>query len=221
MSQPALTSPGPLWLAQLDERWTRRRVWAGPLASLGHCPIQGRVFAKPAEVKVRALPAQVWDDAEGFAASARDAGLRSESWVLVSEVVDFTAEFRCFVGPAADGRPTVTAASAYLVDGVTWDAWDEVGVPSSGAAAAFAERVLGSLSVAPVGFVVDVGVAGDGGWAVVEANASWSSNPYHCAPDGVVSSVLASQGVGDVGEWEWLSDPVFDARARPLTVRRD
>jgi hypothetical protein len=69
----------------------------------------------------------------------------------------------------------------------------------------------------PPGFVVDVGVDADGNWSVIEANASWSSNPYHADMTGVIKSVLASHDVaGDYPQWAWTIDPYHKRYARQL-----
>ena len=221
VSQPLLTSPGAAWMGTLDEKWTRRSLWSGPLAAAPSCPLWGRgaVFAKPAEIKLGRLAAATYTDPAAFQACAEAAGLQSGSQVVLSEVVAFSAEYRCFVGPGPAGRPVVLASSAYLVDGVTWDFWeDATDAPDPFEAAAFAQRVLGDV-VGPAGFVLDVGRLADGSWAVVEPNASWSANPYHCDPAGVVASVLAAQDPAGDPRWAWGSDPAFDRFARPLPVR--
>jgi hypothetical protein len=87
-------------------------------------------------------------------------------------------------------------------------------------ATGFAQHVLDTLGGDhPPGFVLDVAELADGSWTVVEANASWSSAPYHADPAGVVASILASQPMGaepGPGEWAWVPDPVLTARALPL-----
>ena len=155
----------------------------------------------------------------GFVGAAETAGLFPGSHVVLSEVVEFTAEYRCFIAPGTHGAPTVVAASAYLVDGQTWDAWESPAeAPDPAEAAVFAQRVARTV-VAPPGYVLDVGRLADGTWVVVEANASWSSNPYHCDPAGVVASILAAQDPNGDQRWVWRSDPAIDRFARPLPVR--
>ena len=218
---PELTSAGPEWTALLDRRWLHRRVWAGPLARMGACDIwsDGAAFAKPAEVKLARAPAIVYPTAAVFADAARASGMTDESWVVVSDPVQFDAEFRCFVRRDGEGRHRVVASSPYLVNGTTWDSWESlVDAPDAGEAAAFADSLLASGVAGPRGWVLDVGLI-SGEWAVVEANAAWSSNPYHCDVQGVVASVLASQAGGDGGFWRWRSDPAVTSRALPLPVR--
>lgn len=219
-AHPKLWSPGPYWLAQLSDEHLRRRVWVTPLEHVADSPRPGAaVFAKPAEVKVRGLEARAYAAPD----DARDAmlgrGLTGQSMVVLSEVVEFVEEYRCFVAPGPGGAPAVVAASPYLVHDVTWDAWEDASsAPDPAQAVAFARDVVAGVD-GPPGYVVDVGRLADGRWAVVEANAAWSSNPYHCDPAGVVAAVLAAQDPdGDVS-WAWRSDPYMDRFARPLPVR--
>lgn len=224
VTQPVLWSPGPRWLTRVAPQHLRRRVWAGPLRDVPASSLWaagGSLFAKPAEIKVRGLEAAAYPSAEAVTRALRDRGLSSSSTVVLSEVVRFVEEFRCFVAPGPGGRPRVVAASAYLVDGLTWDAWEgSASAPDPSEAVTFAGQVVDATS-GPPGFVLDVGRLEDGSWAVVEANASWSSSPYHCDPVGVVASVLAAQGPGGAPAWAWSSDPYMDRFARPLPVRSD
>jgi hypothetical protein len=70
----------------------------------------------------------------------------------------------------------------------------------------------------PPGYTLDVGTDAEGNWSVIEANAAWSSNPYHCEAAGVMTSVLAAQQPGH-DRWRWQPDQVFLERARPLPLR--
>jgi len=225
VAQPRLTSPGAAWIASVDPRFTQRKVWAGRLADVASSPLWSHadgVFAKPAEIKLAQLPAAVHAGAQGFVDQAQAARLAPSSGVVLSEVTQFTSEFRCFVAPGSDGSPAVVASSAYLIGEVTWDFWDSAAdAPDSSEAAAFAQQVADSTA-GPAGYVIDVGRLADGSWAVVEPNASWSANPYHCDPAGVVASVLAAQDpASSDSRWAWASDPAIDRYARPLPVRRN
>ena len=196
-------------------------MWAGPLRQIAACEIwrDGPAFAKPAEVKLTGAPAQVYPTAAAFDQEARACGMVDASWVMVCDPVRFDAEFRCFVRRDGDGRQQVVACSAYLVGGVTWDAWASASdAPDAAEATAFASAVLASGVPGPSGWVLDVGLV-SGEWAVVEANAAWSSSPYHCDPRGVVAAVLASQDGSAGDRWRWRSDPAVTSRALPLPVR--
>jgi hypothetical protein len=112
--------------------------------------------------------------------------------VLVSEVVEFLAEFRCFL---AAGE--VRAVSRYAVAG-------ELDVAAAGEdprcadAAGFARLVgddgcpaLPSAVVVDVGLVADP-VTGRPEWAVIEANAAWASGHYAADADAALDVVLRS-----------------------------
>ena len=227
VTRPDLWSPGPGWVTTVDPTWLGRRVWAGPLADvatsdLWDAPLVSgvTVFAKPAEVKVDRLPARGYGTPTGFIGDAERAGLEPSSPVVLSGVVVFTEEYRCFIAPdPATGRPRVVAASAYLVDGRTWDSWEAPDLaPDPTEAVTFAQAVADETA-GPPGYVLDVGRLVDGTWAVVEPNASWSSNPYHCDPTGVVASILAAQDPAGDRSWAWRGDPTLARFARPLPVR--
>lgn len=222
VAQPHLWSPGPAWLTHLGGGHLHRRVWAGPLRDAADAPLWSPgalVFAKPAEIKVRGLEAHPYGTAAAVARAMTEHHLTGTSMVVLSEVVEFVEEYRCFIAPGPGGAPTVVAASAYLVAGQTWDAWEDASsAPDPAEAAAFAQAVVATVD-GPPGYVVDVGLLADGRWAVVEANAAWSSNPYHCDPAGVVAAVLAAQDPDGDPAWAWRSDPYMARFARPLPVR--
>lgn len=208
-----LLSAGPQWLPSLDYGWRQRHVKAMRLAEVPYRFTGG--FIKPAEVKINALPAAVYSNVGDFLCAARAAKLPEDSWLQVSEPVNYVREYRCFV---ANGK--VTAASPYLVDGETWDAL-EPGADGYGTRAAtlFVNTMLDMVAAKnfPPGFVVDVGMDDTEQWSVIEANASWSSNPYHSDPAGVIESVLASHDVyGAYPQWAWNIDPYHRRNARPL-----
>ena len=76
------------------------------------------MFAKAAEIKLDRLPARAYGTAAGFTGDAERAGLTISSAVVLSELIEFTHEFRCFIAPdPRTGRPAVAASSAYLIDG--------------------------------------------------------------------------------------------------------
>lgn len=205
-------SAGPHWLPSLGYDWRQRHVKSMRLSEVPLRFTGG--FIKSAEIKINALPARVYTNVGAFLCDARDARLPEESWVQVSEPMNYLREYRCFI---ANGQ--VTAATPYLVDGSTWDALepdsDEQGVH---AASAFVNSMLAEIGTnCPPGFVVDAGLDDRGRWSVIEANASWSSNPYHSDPAGVIESILASHDVDGVHpEWAWSIDPYHRRYARPL-----
>ena len=102
--------------------------------------------------------------------------------VLVSEVVKWDVEFRCFILNGA-----VVDLSAYARNGSlnatadlreSWNATaDEIA-----SARATATAVIACGIELPVVYALDVGHIANKGWAVVEANAAWGSGIYGCDP---------------------------------------
>lgn len=128
------------------------------------------IFVKPLLPKL--FRAQVHDSSETLLAEC--AGLPPEIGVLVSEVVNFTAEARCFV---LDGR--VLDCSVYE------------GTASRADALAFAREVAERLPD-PCTYVLDVGWTTDRGWAVVEFNATWGAGLNGCDPNFVLPAIEAA-----------------------------
>ncbi len=130
------------------------------------------VFVKPLAPK--AFRARVYASPEELAAECR--GLSADSAILVSEIVEFVAEARCFV---MDGR--VLDCSVYEGDA------------DAEAAAAFAREVASALP-GPRAYVLDVGLITARGWAVVEFNAAWGAGLNGCDPDRVLPAIAAASG---------------------------
>lgn len=217
-----LASPGAGFLAELagahPDLVGGRRIVAGPVGIVGRA-WRTEVFAKPSEAKLEHLPARRYPSGGCLRSVVRCAGYPEDLHVTLSAPADFVREFRCFT---AHGQ---VAAASFYWDKVTGQAWDafagpqDPGLPPAAAAARFAQQVLDRLGPdQPPGFVLDVGQDRHGSFCVVEANASWSSAPYHAPMPGVLSSVLASQGepVRLNPRWRFTPDPVLAARALPV-----
>lgn len=214
-----LLSAGPHWLDTIPLQWRQRNVTSMRVADVAERFKDG--FIKPAEIKVGTLPARIYSGSNGTSAAeeflrdARDAGLPDGSWLSVSDPMNYVREYRCFT---VDG--TVTAATPYLINGMTWDGLEPDADPEGRReASVFVEQLLADLGAEghPPGFVVDAGVDDQGRWSVIEANASWSSNPYHSDMAGVIESVLASHDVdGNYPQWAWQIDPYHEKNARKL-----
>lgn len=214
---PAFAGPPARWQAGLPERLWGRTVAAMTLADVpGVFTKQTAAFAKVADVKLAAVPAQWWATLDQFTQAAHAAGVPGSTPVLVSPTfVDFASEYRCFV---ADGE--VVAASLYREGERTWDSWETGSQPPAGHAVGFAEKVVRDVGDQPRGWVLDVGQTVRGDWVIVEANPAWCANPYHCDPQGVIRSVLASQDPDPAQRrWAWEPGDVLSGRARPLPVR--
>ena len=109
--------------------------------------------------------------------------------VLVSEVVTWEMEFRCFVL----NRDVVTL-SVYLRDGTLQRDNDFAHTSAEEAEVrAVAGRVLADPRVDfPAAAVLDVGTITGSGWAVVEANSAWGAGLYGCDPDTVLEVLRAA-----------------------------
>jgi hypothetical protein len=218
-----LTSPGIHALPHTPWAFLGRHVASCTVGTLRNDAAPDGSFIKLAEAKLPSLPAQTHARTIDFLELVEDAALR-HGWsrdvtdglaLNVSEPTTWATEFRCFV---AHGK--VTAGSFYLgnVDGSpeTWDAFTADSAPNPEMAMEFAQKVVNAHPALPAGFVIDVGITEGGVWSVIEYNAAWSSNPYHCHIPGVLKSVLASQQVSETQQWLWTPDQATGAFARPL-----
>ena len=168
-----LMEPPMDWLAWLPREMRHRGVCIRPLS-------QARLevvhqFVKPAEGKV--FEPKVY-------ASGADLPTLDQVGdipVLISDLVTFTLEVRCFV---LEG--TVVTASPYWRDGaLAQDAdgsWPFL-AGEEAEALGFARTVLEHPGVAsPPAFVLDVGITSEHGWAVIEGNPCWGAGLYGCDP---------------------------------------
>lgn len=160
----ALLEPPFDLLARVPERFLRRRVHFARFADLSR--LTGRAFVKPADPLDKWFDAGLYSDARDIRTRNRD---RPQAPVLVSEPVEWSAEYRYFV---LDGR--VIASSPYLALGrAVWRGAKGEAAPGG---RVVAESVCAALGAAcPPALVVDVGRIEDRGWAVVEFNPIWSA----------------------------------------------
>ena len=182
-----LLEPPDSWLPNLPHEHTRRTIRHTNLGRTRDS--RGPFFAKPPSSK--AFPARVYTDGADLAAAAE--GLPAETPVLVSEVVEFTAEYRVFL---LDGH--VHTGSRYAL-------WGRLapGPLDDDRVTARAEELADGL---PSAVVLDMGVLGPpdeprAHVAVVEANMAWFAQPYRSDPDRVLDVVLRAAGpVDEVSE---------------------
>jgi hypothetical protein len=162
------------WLPKLPQGLRKREVRLTTLAEARE--IKTRCFIKPADEK--GLDAKIYQS--GADLPARNVFPENLA-VLVQEVVTWRAEFRCFV----ENSKVLTAAPYWIKNKI---AQDEEGnwlsdVPELGEAIQFANKALAEPNLQhPGAFVLDVGITSDRGWAVIEANAAFSSGIYGCDP---------------------------------------
>jgi len=153
-------------LARVPANLLARTVRFGTLAKMRHLP--GPIFIKPADPILRNFDAGVHRsvaDVRGRTA------IDEQTLVLVSEPVEWTAEYRCFIR-----ERKVAAWSPYLSFGrPVWKPGSAGELPAN--LAAFCQRLVTHMEqILPPAFVVDVGVLDDGRWAVVEFNPAWCSS---------------------------------------------
>jgi hypothetical protein len=175
-----LLEPPDPWLQHLPYEYKHRYVHHTKLGRVRRSG--GPFFAKPPSSKD--FPARVYADGADLASVAGD--LPPETPVLVSDVVQFAAEYRVFL---LDGRAHT---------GSRYAAWGRLdpGPIDDERVTARAEEVADRL---PSAVVVDIGLLGPPddpreSVVVVEANMAWFAQPYRSDPDRVLDVVLRAAG---------------------------
>ena len=175
----SLVSPPDDWLAVLPRAYKLRDI---ALTTLGQARgVVGRAFIKPPNDK--SFPARVYGGAE------LPIEYDDTMPVLVSEVVTWTVEYRCFVL----GRRLKTC-SAYSRFG---DSLRDSGYASTAEEDLGAEAFIDALLADPGvqlehATVIDIGFIEGAGWACVEQNAAWGAGIYGCDPGAVLDVVRAA-----------------------------
>lgn len=178
-----LASPPDDWLVRLPEPYRRRDIRLMTLAEARR--LSAPAFIKPPNDKT--FPAQV------YAPDALPEGYDETMPVLVSDIVRWTCEFRCFI---RDRK--LVACSIYSRDGeLQKDCGFACAADELQEMRAFVEALLGDDRVdLPDATVVDVGLIEGRGWAAVEQNAAWGAGIYGCDPDAVLDVLHAASGHG-------------------------
>lgn len=164
-----LAEPSDDWLPTLPEEYRKRSV---RLTTLG----EARALSEPAFVKP---PNDKSFEAKVYPPGEVPSQFPDDMPVLVSEVVAWEKEVRCFV---LDRQ--LRTYSLYLRDGVLqkeagYESTDE----EDAEVRAFVGRMLADPRVRlPRAVVLDVGVIRDRGWAAVELNSAWGAGIYGCDP---------------------------------------
>ncbi|PPK92287.1 uncharacterized protein DUF4343 [Kineococcus xinjiangensis] len=201
---PALVAPGWDWVSTIDPALTGREVVSTTLDRLP----SGRMFVKPALLKLLDCPAGIWD-AQEFRRAAEGSGATGSMRVQYTrDVLQLDHEHRFVV---CDGE--VLTGSPYRVAGRAWSPALASGrSPDALVFARHAVRALGS-DCPPV-CSLDVAVdCRSGRWLVVEANPLWASGPYDCDPVRFVDAVEVA-GTAGAGRWAWAPEETQVARAR-------
>jgi hypothetical protein len=179
----ALLEPPLDLLARLRLAFRLRPVQFARFSDLAR--LSSPAFLKPADPLNKVFDAGVHKDPR----TVRELrGVPPSTPVLVSEPVEWLAEFRCFV---REGK--VVAISPYMSFGrPVWKPFvsGKGKPPPGGTAQSFCERFLAQAGAKlPPAFVVDVGLIDERGWAVVEFNPAWCAGILGADP-GAVLAVL-------------------------------
>ena len=106
--------------------------------------------------------------------TSRPKGIDASNPVLLSEPVEWSAEYRCFIN---EGE--IAAWSPYISFGrPAWKPFGKghFGCRNPGNLESFCKRLFSrSGIVLPPAFVMDIGLIDDRGWGVVEFNPVWCS----------------------------------------------
>ncbi len=171
-----LLEPPDDWLVRLPAEYRLREI---RLTTLDEARAStASAFVKPPGDK--SFPARVYTGAE------LPDHLAGDMPVLVSEVVDWESEFRCFV---LDRE--LRAFSIYARDGELQEENDFACTDAEAAElTAFVTRLLADARVdLPRAVVIDAGRVAGRGWACVELNGAWGAGIYGCDPEAALGVI--------------------------------
>lgn len=164
------------WLARVPQKFLKRKV---DFMTLGEAKkIQDVRFIKPADDKV--FPAKVYVPGELVVPEV----VPDDTPTLVSEVVNFDLEYRCFVLHGYVLTWSNYVCYEHIADPKYWDM-----IPIMSGKKKFdrltpdefvTELCRSHIVTAPS--VVDVGRIPGKGWAIIETNQAWASGLYGCDP---------------------------------------
>lgn len=171
-----LLEPAVDWLPCLPDCYRLRSI---RLTTLGDARIsKGPSFLKPPNDK--SFPARC------YAQNELPEGFSEDMPILVSEVVSFTVEFRCFVLDRVVRTLSLYSRNGELVEESDFVSTEE----EREGLGEFVETLLADDAVElPRAVVLDVGIIQGRGWAIVEANAAWGAGIYGCEPVAVLDVV--------------------------------
>jgi hypothetical protein len=177
----ALLEPPFDLLAKLPLEFRRRAVEYATFGDLAR--LKARTFVKPADALNKSFDAGVYSSANEIRAPK---GIDAANPVLLSEPVEWSAEFRCFI---QDGE--LAAWSPYISFGrPVWKPFGDgtLGTRPPAHLLSFCKRIFSHTAVTfPPAFVMDIGLIDDRGWGVVEFNPVWCSGLLGADPRKVLS----------------------------------
>lgn len=156
------------WLANLPKKFIKRQVSYMTMKEARL--ISHTAFIKPADDK--RFDAKVYPAGEFYPSEE----IADDCPVLISEPVNFTHEYRCFVDSSG-----VKSWSNYLYEGEVANPKLYHTIPSNaGNPIDFVNNLTKEVKFSPS--VIDVGLIDGKGWAIVESNPAWASGLYGCDP---------------------------------------
>lgn len=165
----SLHNPPEDWLVRLPSQYKKRDI---QLTTLGEArQIQTRQFIKPPNDK--SFPARIYCGAE------LPTEYPEEMSVLVSEVVEWENEFRCFILDRELCTFSIYAPNFELRRETNFTCTEV----ETNEVRRFMTDLLSDQAVdLPRATVIDVGQIKGRGWACIEQNAAWGSGIYGCDP---------------------------------------
>jgi len=170
------------WLAKVPMKYLKRNVDFMTLKEVKN--ITERKFIKPADDKC--FDVGVFNPGE----FRYNGELPDETPILVSDVVHFLSEFRCFV--SEEGR--CETQCCYLLNGDLANPRNYYSIDAEfgyGSAAEFVDELLSEYPVL-AGSTIDVGILEGQGWAVIESNPVWASSLYGCDAGQALNAMVGS-----------------------------
>lgn len=159
------------WLAKISKQWTKRQI---DFMTLAEAKLLTETrFIKPADDKV--FEAKVYAPGE----LVTHESIPLDTPTLVSEIVYFDLEYRCFVHPTYVSTWSNYICHEHLADPKYWNMipGDKIHPRH------FVEDMMfNSPHLKTVPSVVDVGHIPGKGWAIIETNQAWASGLYGCDP---------------------------------------
>lgn len=164
-----LVSPPDSWLVDLPAKYKSRHV---SLTNLGLArKLVVPMFVKPPNDK--SFPAQVYLGAD------LPTDYDDDMPVLVSDVVEWDVEFRCFIMDRMLKTFSVYSRRGELQRD---NGFESSAVEQEHLRSFVAELLADPQVQLPHAAVIDVGTLTDGTWACVELNAAWGAGIYGCDP---------------------------------------
>ncbi|WP_292008831.1 ATP-grasp domain-containing protein [Chryseobacterium sp.] len=173
-----LLKPQDNWLANISEKFTKRKISYGLLKDYIQ---KENIFIKCSDFK--SFKAGVYKkvtDIHGFDS------LDQNATVFISEVVEWQLEVRCFVF-----NNEIKTFSSYWRNN-TFDTSSLSENEQQGLLNFFKDFIQQYADTLPTAIVLDFGIIKDKGWALIEANPAWCSGLYACDPEKALEVIAKS-----------------------------